>query len=441
MTTTNKTAQLYAKAKELIPGGTQLLSKRPEMFLPDQWPAYYDRAKGCELWDLDGNHYVDMSYMGIGTCTIGYADDEIDSAVLKGITRGNMSTLNPPEEVELAEELLRLHPWAQMARFARTGGEAVSIAIRIARAFSNRDVVLFGGYHGWSDWYLAANLEDESNLDHVHLAGLNPAGVASALKGTAYPFFYNDSESFVQLVRRHRGRIGAVIIESIRNLDPDPDFVSTLNQVTRDEGIPFIVDEISAGFRMVLGGGHLLYGIQPDIAVFAKGMSNGYPMSAIIGKRDIMDMAQESFISSTYWTERSGPIAALATITKMRREKIPTYLVEISQSMRTIWRAAAEKYGISIRIAGMPAIPTFSFVGYEEPLVIKTLFTQVMLSKGFLASTSFYASFAHRQEHLDSYAESLDDTFKILSLAASPKKLRDLLDGPVCHSGFRRLTG
>ncbi|MEY3501422.1 MAG: hypothetical protein RL308_3095, partial [Bacteroidota bacterium] len=152
-----KGQDLYNKAKTLIPGGTMLLSKRPEMFLPDQWPAYFSKAKGCEVWDLDGNKLVDMCIMGIGTNTLGYGNEEVDEAVMQTVKSGNMSTLNCPEEVYLAEKLMEINPWADMVRFARSGGEANAISIRIARAASGRDNVAICGYHGWHDWYISAN--------------------------------------------------------------------------------------------------------------------------------------------------------------------------------------------------------------------------------------------------------------------------------------------
>lgn len=434
-----KSTALYEKAKTIIPGGTQLLSKRPELFLPDHWPAYYAKAKGCHIWDLDGNKYLDMSYMGIGSCTIGYADDDIDNAVIEGLKRGNMSTLNAPEEVELAEKLIELHPWADMARFTRTGGEAIAVAIRIARAYSGRDIVLFGGYHGWHDWYLASNLEDDSNLNKVHLAGLEPNGVPATLKGSSHPFFYNDVESFTSLIEKYKGRIGAVIIESVRNLDPTPEFVAALNEQTREYDIPFISDEVSAGFRMTLGGAHLLHGITPDIAVFAKGMSNGYPMAAIIGKRTVMEAAQTSFISSTYWTDRMGPVAALATIKKMQEFDVNKHLVDMGCKVKSLWKELALKYDLDIQIGGMDPVAHFSFT-HAEPLVLKTLFTQEMLKKGILASTAFYASFAHKIEHIETYRTAVDDCFAIIKDAIDADNATTLLDGPVCHSGFQRLT-
>ena len=435
----SKSTDLYLKAKTLIPGGTQLLSKRPELFLPDQWPAYYDRVKGCEVWDLDGNKYIDMSYMGIGSCTIGYADDEIDGAVIEGLKRGNMSTLNAPEEVELAELLCELHPWADMARFARTGGEAIAVAIRIVRAFSGKDIVLFSGYHGWHDWYLSSNLENESSLNKVHLSGLEPNGVPKALSGTSYPFYYNDVESFTRLIEKYKNRVGAVIIESVRNSDPTIEFINTLHELTAINKIPLIVDEVSAGFRMTLGGAHLIHGIRPDIAVFAKGMSNGYPMAAVIGKRSEMEAAQTSFISSTYWTDRMGPTAALATIKKMKRDNVNQHLVDTGLQVKAIWKDLAKKHNLALTIGGMDPIAHFTFQ-YEQPLVLKSLFTQLMLSKGFLASTAFYASFAHKETHIKRYRNAVDQVFSIITEAIQNGNAISLLDGPVCHGGFQRLA-
>ena len=434
-----KSQELYSKAKMLIPGGTQLLSKRPEMFLPDFWPAYYSKAKGCEVWDLDGNKYIDMSYMGIGTCTIGYADDDIDRAVIEAVSKGNMSTLNVPEEVELSETLCNLHPWVQMARYCRSGGEACAIAIRIARAYSKRDIVLFGGYHGWSDWYLASNLEDEKNLDQVHLSGLEPSGVPKALNGTAYPFFYNNTESFLALMKKHGPKVGAVIIESVRNSDPDKEFLTALREQTTKYDIPLIMDEVSAGFRMTLGGAHLLYGIEPDLAVFAKGMSNGYPMAAVIGTSKVMEAAQGSFISSTYWTDRIGPTAALATIKKMEAENINKHLVDKGLQIKALWNRLAVKNDLDIKVGGMDPVPHFSIVS-DKPLVLKTLFTQLMLDKGFLASTAFYASYAHKDEHVALYDKAVDEAFSFISKAISDNNAEQFLKGPVCHSGFQRLT-
>lgn len=435
----NISQNLYRKAKQIIPGGTQLLSKRPEMFLPELWPAYYSKAQGCEVWDLDQNRYIDMSYMGIGSCVLGYADADVNRAVKNAVDKGNMCTLNVPEEVELAELLIKLHPWAEMVRYARTGGEAMSIAVRIARAKTGKDLILFCGYHGWHDWYLSSNLADNKSLDGHLLPGLNPLGVPRSLIGMTYPFSYNDTENFLKLIHEHKDNVGLVVIESIRNTFPNKEFIETIRRVTKKMNIVLIVDEITAGFRLNKGGAHMVIGFEPDIAVFAKGISNGFPMAAIIGKREIMQVAQETFMSSTYWTDRIGPTAALTTINKFIDFNVDKQLVDAGKRVKNEWEHLASDHVVEIEISGMDPLAHFDFK-YDNALVLKTLFTQFMLEKGFLASNAFYASYSHNDSYLDEYSEALDDTFHMIAHAISEKNPEKFLKGPICHSGFKRLT-
>jgi len=430
---------LYKKAKNIIPGGTQLLSKRPEMFLPDFWPAYYDKAEGCKVSDLDGNEYIDMSSMGIGACILGYADEGVNTAVKKAIDKGNMSTLNCPEEVELAELLCELHPWAEMVRYARTGGEAMSIAVRIARAKTGKDLVLFCGYHGWHDWYLSANLADDEALDGHLLPGLEPKGVPRGLKGTAIPFNYNDRDAFLELIAKYKDDVGVVVMEPIRNYYPKEGFLETVREITEKLGIVLIFDEVTSGWRLNVGGAHLNFSVEPDIAVFGKAISNGYPMAAIIGKSNVMETAQDSFISSTYWTERIGPVAALATIKKLKRDSVPEHLVGIGKKVQEGWGKLSKKYDFNIKVSGINPLGHFSFE-YDNPLVLKTLFTQLMLEKGFFATNSFYASYAHKNEHVKKYLERADEVFDFISKTIKVGDTKKYLKGPVCHAGFRRLV-
>jgi len=433
-----KGQDLYKAAKKIIPGGSQLLSKRPEMFLPDLWPAYYAKAKGCEVWDLDGNKYVDMSYMGIGACILGYADPDVNAAVKAAVDGGSMTTLNNYEEVELATLLCELHPWAQMVRYARGGGEAMSIAVRMARAASGKDIILFCGYHGWHDWYLAANLADDSALDGHLIAGLSPQGVPRGLLGTAQPFVYNNTQEFLDLIGKFKGKIAAVVVETIRNYEPKPGFLETIRKVTQELKIMMICDEISSGWRLTVGGAHLQYGVAPDMAVFAKAMSNGFPMAAVIGRKEWMQVAQETFISSTYWTERIGPVAALATIKKLCSENVPQYLVKIGTRIQQGWQQAAARHGLEIAVSGIPPLGHFSF-NYENALAMKTLFTQLMLEKGYLATNAFYASFAHSAEHIQNYLAAVDWAFAFIANAKRKNQIEANLKGPVCHAGFKRL--
>ena len=434
-----KSQELYQQAKKIIPGGTQLLSKRPEQFLPDFWPAYYNRAKGCKVWDLDDKEYIDASYMGIGANSIGYADDDIDSAVKNVIDAGNMTTLNPPEEVELAKKLIQLHPWAEMARFTRSGGEAMMVAVRIARAATGKDIVLFCGYHGWHDWYISANLSNDSALDGQLLPGLKPAGIPRNLKDTSFPFNFNNLTEFNNLISRFSGKIAAVVMEPIRNVEPEEGFWECIQSTARKQEIALIIDEITAGWRLNLGGAHLLYSIEPDISVFAKGMSNGYPMAAIIGKEKYMDSAQDSFISSTYWTERIGPAAALATIKKMEQYKVQEHLVKIGKIVQDRWLTIAKKTGLSIHTGSIYPLSHFDFKE-NEPLILKTLFTQEMLKRGYLATNSFYCCFAHKEEIVQKYLETSEEVFTLIKKSIDENSCKNMLKGPVCQSGFKRLN-
>ena len=434
-----KSQELYKRAKQLIPGGTQLLSKRPEMFLPDLWPAYYSKAQGCQIWDLDDNQYTDMSYMGIGSCILGYADKTVNNAVKQAVDNGNMTTLNAPEEVELAELLCDIHPWADKVRYARSGGESMAIAVRIARAKTQKDVVLFCGYHGWHDWYLAANLADDEALDGHLIPGLSPRGVPRGLKGTSFPFKYNDVDGFIELFEKYKGNIAAVVMEPLRNVYPNKDFIEVIQSKTKESDVVLIIDEITAGWRLNVGGAHLLLDIQPDIAVFGKAISNGFPMGVILGKKSVMDAAQDTFISSTYWTDRIGFVSSLATIKMLQNNQVIEHLNTMGEKIQIGWSQAAKKHNLDIDVDGIYPLGHFGFK-HKDALVLKTLFTKLMLEKGFLATTAYYASFAQKEDDIKVYLQAVDDVFKLLSSYISEGNVKKFLETPVCHSGFSRLT-
>lgn len=432
--------ELYDRAKKIIPGGTQLLSKRPEMFLPDLWPSYYSRAKGCEVWDMDGARYYDFSLMGVGANVLGYAFDEVDDAAREAVGKGGMCTLNAPEEVALAEKLLELHPWAEMVRYAKAGGEAMSMAARIARAHTKKDIVLVCGYHGWHDWYLSANLAKGDPLKGVHLKGLEPLGVPRGLAGSNFIFHYNRYGEFERLVEEHRGEIAAVIMEPVRNDDPEDGFLEKIREVCTDEGMVLVFDEVSAGFRLCAGGSHLKLGIAPDMAVFAKAMTNGYPVAAVIGKGDAMQAAQDTFISSTFWTERIALAAALKSIECYEKYEVDKFQEHVGGRVKGIWTDAAKEAGLEIGISGMLPLIHFEFK-CGDPLAYKTYFTQEMLKEGFLAATGAYASLAHKDAIIDQYGAAVRRVFaRIGNALKEGRDIRALLNGPVCHAGFERLN-
>jgi glutamate-1-semialdehyde aminotransferase len=433
-----KGQELYKKAKTLIPGGTMLLSKRPEMFLPDQWPSYFSKAKGCKVWDLDGREYLDMSIMGIGTNTLGYGNDEVDAAVMETVKNGNMSTLNCPEEVYLAEKLMEMNPWADMVRFARSGGEANSIAIRIARAASGRDKVAICGYHGWHDWYLSANHNEGDELSGHLLPGLSPNGVPKNLKDTVYPFNYNNYEELLSIVENND--IGVIKMEVVRNFGPEDNFLHKVRALATAKNIVLIFDECTSGFRETFGGIYQKYGVEPDMAMYGKTIGNGYALTAVVGTRAVMEAAQNTFISSTFWTERIGPTAALATLKVMERVKSWETITEMGNKMRSGWQKLADAHHLSISISGIPALSTYSFVS-NDAMAYKTLITQEMLEKGFLASTNFYASTAHNDANLELYFNALDEVYQLIAQCEKGDlRIEKLLKGPICHGGFKRLN-
>lgn len=427
------------KAKELIPGMTQLLSKRPDMFSFGVWPGYYAKAKGCKVWDLDDNEYIDMSISGIGANILGYADDEVDDAVVEAIRKGSSSSLNCAEEVELAELLCELHPWASMARFTRSGGEAMTVAVRIARAHTKKDKVAFCGYHGWHDWYLAANLGTENALGEHLISGLDPRGVPQGLMGTAFPFRFNRIDELKEIVFHHGADLAAIVLEPIRNAPPSEEFVQGVRELADRCGATLLVDEISAGFRMNTGGAHLLLGYKPDMAVFSKSIGNGYPIGAVIGKKDVMQAAQKTFISSTCWTERTGPAAALATIRKHHRENVGAHLMHLGQSVQQGWQNLLVRYGIPGHVSGMLPLSHIEFET-PNPQEVKALFIQLMLEEGFLATNLYYAMHEHTEEHIERYLRAADGSFSIIAKALQNDTLGELLIGKPSSVGFKRLT-
>ena len=429
--------KLWKRAKQIIPGGNMLLSKRAEMFLPEQWPAYFSKAKGCKVWDMDGNEYTDMSIMGIGTNILGYGHPEVDAAVHQTIDAGNMSTLNCPEEVYLAEKLIELHPWSDMVRLARSGGEANAIAIRIARAASGKDKVAICGYHGWHDWYLSANLGDDKNLDGHLLPGLEPNGVPRNLRGTVFPFNYNNFAELESLVNAQD--IGVIKMEVVRNKGPEDNFLHKVRKLATDRNIVLIFDECTSGFRETFGGLHKKYGVEPDMAMFGKALGNGYGITATIGKREVMEATQTTFISSTFWTERIGPTAALKTLEVMERTKSWDTITQTGLNIRQGWQQLADKHALKIDHWGLPALTGFTFQS-THALAYKTLITQEMLAKGYLAGNSVYVCTEHTPTVVASFFEALDPIFALIKECEEGRDITTLLKGPICHGGFKRLN-
>jgi glutamate-1-semialdehyde aminotransferase len=435
----NSGHKLWDRAVKSIPGGNGLLSKRPDRYAPDIWPAYFSKAEGCDIWDLDGNKYIDMAQMGIGSAILGYANKELNVAVNAAIADGVSATLNAPEEVYLAEKLLELNPFAGGVKFARTGGEAMSMAVRIARAYSGRDKVAFSGYHGWCDWYLAANLTSENNLSDHLLPGLIPKGVPACLAGTALPFRYNDVEDFRRLIDANPD-VGVIVIEGARYDFPTQAFLNEIQTVARERDIVIVVDEITSGWRMTDGGVYKLNGFDPDIVVYGKAMGGGFAISAVVGRYEVMNEAQNTFISSTFWTEKVGFVAALKTIEILTRDKVWEHLIRIGTRIGEGWLRLAKKHDLKLHITYFKPLITMKLEYDNLNNSILTLFTQEMLKRGYLAAASVYVSSAHTDTIVDEYLGHVDEVFGIISEAIRSNTVVKSLKTKVRSDSFSRLT-
>ena len=404
--------------------------------MPEKWPVYFKKAKGCYVWDLNGKKYVDLSLMGIGTNILGYANKSVDDSVIANLRNSNMSTLNCPEEVELAEKLLKLHKWASKVKFARTGAEANSIAIRIARAHTKSSKIAICGYHGWHDWYMSAMLNKKNEISKFLLGGLNKKGIPKELSNLVYTFKYNDFKKLEYLIKVKKIKI--IKMEVIRNIDPIDNFLLKVRNLATKNNVVLIFDECTSGFRTTLGGIHKIFRVVPDIVVYGKALGNGYPITTVIGKEKVMKSAGDSFMSSTFWSERSGPTAALKTLEIMEKTKSYKTITNQGKKIKSIWLDISKKYNVPIEIKGIDSICSFNFVG-NNSLVFKAIFISEMLKKNFLANTTVMVSISHTDKILQKYRIAVEKTFNIISKYRKINSSKyDKLKLPV--TGFYRLN-
>ena len=436
----NKTKELQEYAHSIIPGLSGLLGKRPEMYLPGgNWPTYYKKAKGINVWGIDGKKYLDFTMVGIGTSVLGYSDKDINKTAYKAIKSGSMTTLNPPEDVELAEELLKIHPWAGSVKYARTGGESMSIAIRLSRAFTKKDKILFCGYHGWHDWYLSTNLKSKNKLDTHLLPGLDPLGVPKGLKGSTIPFMFNDWKDLKNIVKKRAKECAAIVLEPCRESFPDKKYLKELKSIAKKNKCVLIFDEITSGWRINTGGAHQKLGVNPDIVVYGKTIANGIPMGAIVGKKEIISLALKTFVSSSFWSEKIGPSCALTFIRKHRKLNIGNRLIKTGKKIKRVWINAAKKNKLKISVQGIDPLATFRLHTKNWPVTL-TFFIQEMLKMNILASDRCYANLMHDNTSIDKYEKACNQVFKKISDHEKNENLEIYLEGPVKQMGFNRLT-
>ena len=422
---------LYNYAKKIIPGGTTLFSKRSEFHLPNKWPAYFTKANKINVWDLKGNKYLDM-FFAVGTSILGYNNDKINKSVLKNINKGNLTTLNCPEEVFLAKQIIQHHPWSAMAKFTRGGGEANALAIRIARSNTKKKNIAFCGYHGWHDWYLSANLGSKKNLDQHLMPGLNYEGIPENLKNTSFPFPYNDFEYLLRLIKQKN--IGIIKMEVMRNLEPQDNYLQKIRKICNEKKIILIFDECTSGYRENMGGIHLKYKVNPDMAIFGKALGSGFAINAIIGKRNIMKKAENTFISSTFWGERVGYTAALSSIKEFKRLKIFKKIEGNGKLIKSIWLDLSKKYNVPIKVTGRNSILSFEFC--KNHTQRKTYFTQEMLKNKILATNLIYITIFHNKKNIKKYIKILEKVFSDIS----KKNIKSILKSKLCFKPINRIN-
>lgn len=432
--------ELYERACELIPGGTQLISRRPSRFAAGVSPVYAASANGARFTDIEGNEYIDW-VSGIGAIILGYCDPVVDAAVVEQIRQGTIYSDNHPLEVELAEELVASIPCAEMVRYTKGGGDACAVAVRIARGATGRDKVLFCGYHGWHDWYLAANLTPGS-LDSHLFPQIEPIGVPAALEGTAIPFPYGDLDALQTLLDEHDGQVAAVIMEPLRSEWPPEGYLEGVRKLTEARQVVLIFDEVSTGLRFSAGGVQPVVGVTPDMAVFAKSLSNGYAMGAVVGRRDVMESAARMFISSTYWSDTVGLRAALTTLREVRTRDVPARLLLTGQTLKRRLNEVAEQAGCPVRCSGLDVHPQLMFA-VDDPGVraqVSTLYIQEMARRSCHGYTSFYLNAAQGAAEIEQTAAAAGETFAVIANSLQRGTVDQALQCSPSRETFRRLV-
>ncbi len=377
----------------------------------------------------------------VGPIILGYADEVVDQAVQEQIARGSIYSIVHENAVELAEELVRLVPSAEMVRYAKGGGEACTVAVRIARGVSGKDKVLFCGYHGWHDWYLAANLGAERLGGHL-LPGIEPIGVPRALEGTAIPFEYGDLNMLEDLLNKHEGEIAGIIMEPMRSELPPAGYLEGVRELATRHGVVLIFDEVSCGFRIALGGVQEYTGVIPDITVFAKAISNGYPMAAVVGRREFMEPAARMFISSAYWDDNIGVVAALTTLRELERRDAVSHFERLGASFKERVNRAARDVGLEAECTGVAAHPGISIKveDAQKARKVSTLFIQENARRGVILPPGFFFNCAHDEEALERTEEAVRGSFAVIKDGLENDRLDELLESPPQEDLFRRLV-
>ncbi|MSO21828.1 MAG: aminotransferase class III-fold pyridoxal phosphate-dependent enzyme [Acidobacteria bacterium] len=441
MTRVPNSMKLYQRAGELIAGKTHLFGRRAELNAYGIAPIYSDRLKAGRFWDVDGHEYIDFN-LGAGAVLLGHAYPSVVRAVQEQAARGTGLTVNHPLEIETAELLSQIVPCAEMVRFCKGGGEADMVAVRIARAATGRDKVVFCGYHGWHDWYISANLTSATTLEKHLLPGITPLGVPKSLAGTAFPFEYNNLDSLKAVLEANRGEVACVIMEAARTFTPAAGFLEGVRNLTRDHGVVLIFDEVVTGFRVARGGAQECFSVKPDMATFAKCISNGFALGAVVGKKEIMQVALDSFISSVYWAEATGLAAGKATLTEYLQQDVSGAIRQFGEAFMEGCRKVIAQCNVPMKVMGLPSFPSLVFeeVDTNRKDQLVTLYMQETAKRGLFGGPGHFFCLQHTEADLKQAHAIIGEALTIIAKALTDGDPLRYLECPVRQSGFRRLV-
>jgi len=421
-----KSREYFARARRVIPSCTQTFSKGPTQFVQGVAPIFLQRGRGSHVWDVDGNEYIDYP-MALGPIILGYDDPDVLAAVRAQLADGVTFSLAHPLEVEVAETLAKIVPCAEMVRFGKNGSDVTSGAVRAARAYTGRDVIACSGYHGWQDWYIGTTTRRR--------------GVPEAVCELTRTFTYNDLGSLERLFAEYPSKIAAVILEPVGVVEPEGEFLQRVAAVTHANGAVLIFDEIVTGFRLALGGAQERFGVTPDLACLGKAMANGFPLSAVVGRREIMEVFDEIFFSCTFGGEAVSLAAARATIAKLREKDVIEHLWRQGARLRDGYNALAREAGLAghTRCIGYPprTVLTFTDGAGAESLAMKSLFQQEMIKRGILIAGGFNLCYAHSDGDIRRTLDASRDALAILARALAEGRVEASLEGPVIQPVFR----
>lgn len=421
---------LWSRAVDLIPAGTQTLSKGPDQFVRGVTPKYLKRGFGSHVWDVDGNEYIDYP-MALGPILLGYDYAPVTEAVIRQVKEGTTFTLMHPLEVEVAELLTSVIPSAEMVRFGKNGADVTSAAVKVARAATGRDHIAYCGYHGCQDWYAVTTPRNK--------------GIPKSLSAFMHPFEYNRLETLEKVFAENPGRIACVIME-VPGVDPavDPvsgkNFLQRVKDLAHRHGSLFVLDEIVTGFRYSLGGAQKYYHVTPDLSCLGKGMANGFAISALVGKKEFMKELNEVFFSMTYSGDTVGLAAAKATITEIMNKPVIGHIWEMGRILHEGINRCAEKNDVTLRITGKPPRGGISVKNEkgEEDLLLKSLFLQETVKRGVLFGGPVFTSYSHSTDDIKKTIEAASEAMEVLKKAVDSGSPELYLEGEPVGVVFRQ---